>query len=931
MKTKLLLITFLSILLSSTANAATQQIDLRYGWNFISLSVTPVDPTVGAIFLPIQDKFEAIWKIDPIEQEWFSFPPPIEGMTSVDTMEVGRGYWVKVTNSVTLHIEGLDAPPSGSLQLYPGWNAVGFPVTQPTDYKNLLTGAPYSQVWTYDVNSGEFKGIELIPGTQTVTREDFTQIQPGQGYWVYVSEQTTLGPILATALPEDVDQPPLLPSGAYGEKILWDLFTSGDEDIGEDGYYDRPNTQRAITFRDNLNEQKITIYNKGTGVLRWNAEIVDPVNAPWLKIKTTDSEGNTWLITSTSGEQAQNTGYIHLRADRTRLAPIKSGYQATIKLTSNGTAGEEQQERFIRVYMFVANIVGDYNVLVKIHTINGKKADMHNPRYYVSLYEDRDGVKGIIDHSRSLLMSRRFYLAGVYVKDDANQFTLSGTIVLPPKDSGLEDSELNPYKVELQREITLIGTRSEPTDANLGPLDLKGDYRETIRNVLPEPVYLEGTFEAVRTEKKPLVTDQVTVNETGDTIPDGTGILEKEIVVSDNILITEVDITVNLTHTRKEDLKVKLVSPFNTPVRLREHSSHEIGQVTYDTTAVPIDSMDNFIGELSAGTWKLIVEDDVPGEIGSLIACSLDIKGTKVFSVEGTVTGVPDGATIMLTGCGIVKTTTVQGGTYKFDNLIDCKYQIKVIHPGYEQEEEYVLLSGGDMSGVNLNPNKVVTGANDFLVSPLMGQLPLKLHLIDLSDLNPVTNWNHKWTISDLSGDSVLSEHVIDGQGSDITYTINKAGIYQVKLEITNLDDPPSSPAPIEKPTQYILVGNPNYGAIENLPTNQQRAVEYFNLFGFSGSTLTNYSIYHRDSATFDIDRLPLSVDGTPGLEDTNEFLGSVDGPDPVTGTNKLGVNGTLDPAIGLNAVKADVSIGQQIIGTSVSGHMKLHIGTIQP
>ncbi len=927
----LLLLLLLSPL--STVQAATQVVELRYGWNMISLSVTPDDPSVGAIFAPIADKFESVWKIDPIQQEWYSFPPPIVGMDSVDELEVGKGYWVKVANSVTLQIEGLDTPPEGDLVLYPGWNMVGFPITEDTDYTNLLTGVPYSQVYSFDVDSGEFKGIELIPGTQTVTKEDFTRIEPGMGYWIYATEQVTLGPVLSTSLHGDVDQEPLLPEGEYGERVLWDEFSSGDEDIGEDGWYDRSNTQRSLTFSDNQNEQQIIIYNKGTGVLRWTAEIVDSSEVPWLKIQSEDLDGEITLVTSISGEQAQTTSYITLQVDRTRLAPLKEGYQATIRLTSNGTSGTEQEERFIQVLMEVPNIVGDYNVLVKIETINDKEADMHNPRLYLSLYEDNDGVKGIIDHSRSLLMSRRFYLSGVYVEDGSNQFTLSGSIVLPPKDSGLDGSDLNPYQVELQREITLIGTRSEPTDANLNALDLKGEYRETIRNVLPEPIYLSGTFEAIRTQKTPLVTDQVIVETNGDVIPDNTGPTEYELVVEDNILITEVDVTVNLTHTRKEDLIVKLISPYNTPVRLREHSSQQVGEMIYDTTAVPIDSMDNFTGELAGGTWKLVVEDDVAGESGSLIAWSLDIKGTKVFSIKGSITGVPDGATVMLTGCGIVKAVQALNGQYQFDNLIDCRYQITVIHPGYEQYERFVLLSGGDLAEIDLTPEKRVSPTPDFIATPKFGQKPFTIQLIDITDLDEAETYIHNWSIYQHNDANVDLYHSIDGQGGDVSYQIPDAGVYHVKLEIANANDPGTILHSIDKTEDFVIVGNSNYGAADSLPTSQQKVMEHYLTSGSAGRTNATRSLYQWDSATFDIDRLPTAEAEVPGLEDTDAFLGDGDGIDPITGTNILAVtpNSVIDPPLGENSVKIEVSIGQPIVGSVVSGNMKMHIGTLQP
>ena len=914
------------------AAAKTQVISLRHGWNLIALSVQPADASVDTIFQSIGDKFESVWQMNPANSQWLSYPPPVAGLQSIDTLTVGRGYWVKVKNSVNLVVNGSPALPSGALKLRPGWNLVGFPIEKPMEYRNLLTGAPFSQLWTYDVESGQFKGVERSPGTETVLREDFIHLQPGTAYWVYVDRQVDLGPVLGTAMEGDIDQPPLLQLGSYGQRVLWENVSVGDEDIGADGWYDWPNTQRTLTFRDNQIEKRISINNLGKGLLKWKAEILNPDQNRWLRVIGQNDKGEQLLLTAIEGEQAQNTTYLRLQADRTRLAAKPEGYDAILRLTSNGVSGEEQASREIKVHMDVANIVGDYDVLVKIASANGTQADMHNPRYYVSIYKDRDGIKAIIDHQRSLLMSRRFYMTGFYVRNDANQFALSGSIILPPKNSKLAGSELNPYLAQLQRDITLIGTRSEVGDPGLGPLDLKGEYRETIRNVLSQPIYLVGTFEAVRTQKWPLVTDKINPKTDGDRIPDDGSLLNSVLNVPERLLITEVDVTVNISHTRKEDLRVSLRSPSGTVVRLRDHSSAPLGRITYDTMAVPIDSMENFRGEMSNGDWTLTVEDDVVGETGTLIEWSLFIRGTKIYSLGGKVAGVPDGVTVQLTGCGITRTTTVRNGRYQFDNLIECRYQVKIVHSAYSHYSIQVLLNESNITNADLMPQKIISTVPDFRLFPLSGNKPLRVEMRDITNLDPAASYIHRWTLYKHAADGSISQYAqIVDQGKYASYDIADSGVYHVKLEIETAVNSGTAIYTVDKTDTYIIVGQSTYGEEEDLPASDWRILPFLLTSGSGGKSNSVPALYQADSATFDIDRPPTndSTGDTVGNEDSDYFLGEANGIDPITGTNVYDVNGNgaIDPPLGINATKIRVSIGQQIIGISYSGSWQLNIG----
>jgi subtilisin-like proprotein convertase family protein len=905
---------FSLLIFCGNATAINQRIELKSDWNLISFAVQPTNSEVEAVLDEIitNSKFIAIWTYDAASETWSTYPAPLDAIPAIDHIETNKGYWLNVTSATTLTIQGGEAMPSGSKSFVAGWNLVGFSANEAKPYDRVFYGVPVREIWKYDAAAGQFKGVELPASPGPPILEDFTELEPCIGYWVYASEPFTLEPFLGTAMEGDKDVPPLLTDEPVpGERLVWSDFTPGDEDIGMDGYYDRPDTQRALTFRDNMTSQNISIYNTGSGILTWTAQIDNPEDNFWLRFAIMDEEeGKEVFVESLSGSLTTDTVILKVVTDRTGLP--SGDYEATITITGNGSGDEPIRE--IRVYMNVATIDGDYKIIAHIDTVDDKKADMHNPRLFLSLYNDRDGLKGIIDDHKTLLMPKRFYMTGAYYEEGTNHFILSGSLELPV---GHAD---NPYKVRLRRDITLIGDRAGSDDAMLGPLDLKGEYRETIRNVLKEPIYLAGTFTATRIQSQPSTIDSSDSGGEGGLIPDDGTTLEKIIDISERMIITEVDVTVNLTHSRPADLVVTLVSPTGTEVRLRKRTTAIVGKVTYDMDETPVDSMEDFNEEMSDGIWTLIVDDQESGETGTLVSWSLDIKGTRVYSINGTVANVGEGASVLLTGCGLsLITTTGPGGIYSFDDLINGIYSITVSEPGYESNTTEVGINGQDEEGFVLNPKKIVAADADFIFNPISGLKPLIVEFVDISPPDVFETdhgYTYTWTLRKLVDGTPQPYTVRSGEGSQIIQTFDQRGTYISKMEIFDQASPGTPIATVDKPDQYITVG----------PSEDSSYIlTSYSILG-SGGWYGNEDAF--DSATFDIDRPPYDAEN-PGLEDTNAFTSEVN---PLTITNQVGTNMSIDGPVGpdddlSHHAHIYVNIGQPVIGLSVSGDKVLSIG----
>lgn len=695
--------------------AATQRLPLRADWNLISFAVTPDDPSVFEVFGPLlaDDNLVALWAYDASRGSWSRFPAAVPGGPSLSVIEGGRGYWLKLRRAAQLDVAGELGMTLGPDELARDWNLVGFPLEEPTPYDRVITNAAVRQVWTFDAAQGRFLGVVLDP-QGTVLREDFVNLEAGRGYWLFSTQDVSLAPVLGTGLPPDLDVPPLVgpgPAALVGgvagvvDELAPRPFTRspGDIDIAGDGFYDRTGSQRAIDFGERQTIQPISIFNDRSGVLSWRIEIVDPEATPWLRLRILDTDTKLQtLVTELSGSVASETDIVDIVVDRTGLPP--GNLEGALRLTTNAADLPPPNEatRTIGVQMSVAELDGDYRLTAEIRTINDKLADLPDPKLAISLYRDSDGLKAAVDEAGSLLFSRRLRLSGNFVAAGSSRFQVSGSYEMAADDPG------NPYGVAIRRDLTLRGQRRDPlvsADATLGPLDLKGEYFETIRNVTETPIYLAGTFVAERLGARPSARDLIeNENRTAGNIPDN-GTLQRNIQVTREVLITELDVTVELQHPRPADLVVTLIGPDATEAVLRSRSAAAAGRVAYDTFATPVDSLEIFNGKLAAGTYTLRVADQQAGQTGTLRNWNLQIAGTEVHDLGGSIAGVPAGTRVHLTGCGVSAfATTGANGRYAFENLVDCVYRVTVLQSGFQTVSRDVVLSGGDISDAGLAP-----------------------------------------------------------------------------------------------------------------------------------------------------------------------------------------------------------------------------------
>ncbi|MGK0248481.1 MAG: subtilisin-like proprotein convertase family protein [Oleispira sp.] len=922
---------FVALLFSLKVSAYTITLQ-KNSWQLVSFPTLPQDRSLESIFGEASSNgaLNAVWSFDNADKTWHSWPQKSFDLNSnLIELETSKGYWIKVDQDLTLNIEGSSSNISEQI-LYPGWNLLGISSETAMSHEQAFAGVPYLELWSYNQAQNNFLSVKKSGGSQIILQEEFTQVQPIEGYWMYVTEQTSLIPNMGTLLPPDVDLEPLLNLTEYGKETLWETSSPGDIDWDGDGYYDFPNTQKSLAFGDFLNRQRLSITNEGNGVLSWQARLEPPVK--WLLFEAFDANEQPVLTNNVVGNVSDTNGELVMVVNRVGLAP-SDNYTTELILTANGSTAEKR----ISVSMAVADVVGDYEVTVRLDEIDGKKADLHNPKYFLSFARDGDGVKAFLDEERSLLIPETTYLSGSYINDPESHFQVLGQLYLP------KDHEHNPYQTDIRREFTIIGQRSDGRDG-LSPLDLKGTYAENIYGIFEQPIRLTGKFVANRLsplpKKKDLTITTPVIGEiVSSAVDDGESIFEFN--VTDRYSITDVKTNLRIQHSLPEQLDVYLISPKNTEIKLHEKQLRTLADVRFDDHDESVESLDLLNGQLSLGTWKLKIKN-YSTTVGQLESWTIDISGAKVYKISGQTEA---GIRLQLTGCGIVKTviTNQQTGQFVFDGLIPCDYDITVAQLGYETTVTSVRIKGCLKSVASLcnsesdyiqslNPEQLAqlqpklvatSGVMKVIISPLTSQITNNSNFSTTLQAVDITNYQQmnkvllkrRWNLykkNEQGVASIINSNISSGESwsYDITHLAENAGIYYLELSSDVTDS--GNPEALIYTTKNIALSYNNL--------NQLHFGSYSTYAGAGTSGLKAM-----DMATFDIDRPPYKTESrNQGAEDSDSFKALADDGTETNQSNDLFQN-PQDPS-----QFSFVPTGMNEQSGNLNKHYRMHISTGQ-
>lgn len=171
-------------------------IPLRLGWNFVSIPLELGSTATESVLLPITGKYTKVYAYDAFDtgDQWkvydISLPPFLNDLREINKL---KGLWLYASQNTTFTVNGSWPTSSVAIPLKTGWNLIGYPsqtVRSVTDALSSIAGK-YTKVYTYDAfddaDSWKVYDTSLPPFLN-----DLSQMQPGEAYWLYVTQDCTL-------------------------------------------------------------------------------------------------------------------------------------------------------------------------------------------------------------------------------------------------------------------------------------------------------------------------------------------------------------------------------------------------------------------------------------------------------------------------------------------------------------------------------------------------------------------------------------------------------------------------------------------------------------------------------------------------------------------------------------------------------------------
>jgi subtilisin-like proprotein convertase family protein len=228
---------------------------------------------------------------------------------------------------------------------------------------------------------------------------------------------------------------------------------------------------------------------------------------------------------------------------------------------------------------------------------------------------------------------------------------------------------VNDYTVDVSTDSSfnsvLVSQITETTSISLPELDPDTQYfwRVSAANDCSSSSFTNASF---TTEQLNCLATAAS-NDTPVTIPStspNTQTATVDFSAANDVLVHDINVNVEISHTYVSDLTLTLQSPEGTSIVLLQEecgNNDDIDAIFDDTglalscdfvapsisgTISPVDNLSNFVGEDPNGTWTLNVEDAFAQDGGAIDSFSLDIcDGTATFSNE-SFTGNQDAFSI---------------------------------------------------------------------------------------------------------------------------------------------------------------------------------------------------------------------------------------------------------------------------------------------
>ena len=173
---------FSALLLVATASTTgaqttTQRIELAEGKNLISLAVQPTDARMETLFAPVLDDILAVWS----EDERRFAPGHADDLAEWDWR---KSYVVYARRAVAVDVAGAAIESDAEIALKTGLNSVPYTNTYPMSVEDAFAPVADALVYVEDAAGRRYPA--------EAGREPLRQLEPGQGYKLYLDAPATL-------------------------------------------------------------------------------------------------------------------------------------------------------------------------------------------------------------------------------------------------------------------------------------------------------------------------------------------------------------------------------------------------------------------------------------------------------------------------------------------------------------------------------------------------------------------------------------------------------------------------------------------------------------------------------------------------------------------------------------------------------------------
>ncbi|UCD91996.1 MAG: S8 family serine peptidase [Methanobacteriota archaeon] len=152
---------------------------LYQGMEFVSIPLELKSDSIQTVLQTVWDSFDMVRIYDTITGDWQSYWG-MKAYGEISTLNHEKAFWIRVTEMDVFIVAGrvIDTV---SLQLFSGWNMVGYPSLRNSSVSDALYSISYVTIEGYDNNPPYY--LRTLNGTSTIAT--------GYGYWVYVQEDQT--------------------------------------------------------------------------------------------------------------------------------------------------------------------------------------------------------------------------------------------------------------------------------------------------------------------------------------------------------------------------------------------------------------------------------------------------------------------------------------------------------------------------------------------------------------------------------------------------------------------------------------------------------------------------------------------------------------------------------------------------------------------